>query len=113
VRHICVTRENHQVDRANVFGVKYCSKECQLAHWKKHKDDCKSPLIKETWRPSWDREGRQPAFIGSDGPHTVYGGGKYLWGNAPALDVLNLKENEGFDEGRDYSLLFAGKTNAR
>ena len=37
----------------------------------------------------------------------------YMWGNMPALDVLNLKQNEGFDEGRDYSLLFAGKTTAQ
>jgi hypothetical protein len=33
-----------------------------------------------------------------------------MWGNMPALDVLNLERNEGFEEGRDYTLLFAGKT---
>jgi hypothetical protein len=36
-----------------------------------------------------------------------------MWGNIPAVDVLNLKQNEGFDEYRDYSLLFAGKTTTR
>jgi hypothetical protein len=41
---------------------------------------------------------------------TAYGGRHYMWGNTPALDVLSLKQNEGFDEVRDYSLLFAGKT---
>jgi len=33
-----------------------------------------------------------------------------MWGNMPALDVLNLERNEGFEGGRDYTLLFAGKT---
>ena len=41
---------------------------------------------------------------------TPFGGRQYMWGNMPALDVLNLQRNEGFEEGRDYTLLFAGKT---
>lgn len=37
-----------------------------------------------------------------------FGGKKYLWGNIPALDVLQLGLNEGFNYGRPLSLLFAG-----
>ncbi len=36
-----------------------------------------------------------------------------MWGNMPALDVLNLERNEGCEEGRDYALLFAGKSGTR
>ena len=38
----------------------------------------------------------------------AYGGGKYLWGNVPALDILNLREHEGIGTSRDLRLLFAG-----
>ena len=81
-----------------------------MANWNKHKADCRSPYIKETWRPAWDGEGGQPTFIGSEGPDmAAFGGTQYMWGNMPALDVLNLKQNEGLDGTRDFSLLFAGK----
>ncbi|KIW63760.1 hypothetical protein PV04_08738 [Phialophora macrospora] len=74
----------------------------------------KSPYLKETWKPAWAKEGRQPTFIGSDGPDlAAFGGKQYLWGNMPALDVLNLKQNEGLDETRDYSLLFAASGDIR
>lgn len=32
----------------------------------------------------------------------------YSWGNIPAIDVLNLKNNEGIDYQEDLSLVFAG-----
>jgi hypothetical protein len=33
----------------------------------------------------------------------------YLWGNMPALDVLQLKNNEGECSSKDAKLLFAGQ----
>jgi len=39
--------------------------------------------------------------------YTPFGGQKFLWGNMPALDVLNLKRNEG-PVARDWRILFAG-----
>lgn len=84
-----------------------------MAHLKTHKIDCKSPYIKETWRPSWDREGRCPAFMGTkehEVGSTPFGGSQYMWGNMPALDLLKLDQNEGKEVSRDYALLFAGKT---
>lgn len=53
-----------------------------------------------------------PHFIDStDEEHTpvsMHGGSKYLWGNIPALDLLQLKDNEGEDYSQDLSLLLAG-----
>ena len=69
--------------------------------------------MKATWRPSWIVEGREPAFIAGDeeGPivdMVSHGRQKYLWGNVPALDLLNLQQNEGIDFAEDLRLLFAG-----
>ena len=59
-------------------------------------------------------EARCPAFIGDDeGPlvdFATHDRQKYLWGNVPALDLLNLQQNEGVDFAEDLRLLFAGKT---
>ncbi|SJL18689.1 uncharacterized protein ARMOST_22288 [Armillaria ostoyae] len=48
------------------FLVRYCSKECQLAHWKLHKKDCKNPLKSISWSPAWIKEKRTPAFVDGD-----------------------------------------------
>lgn len=37
-----------------------------------------------------------------------FGGKKYLWGNVPAFDVLQLGSNEGNDYGEQLRILFAG-----
>ncbi|PVH76133.1 hypothetical protein DL98DRAFT_465490 [Cadophora sp. DSE1049] len=103
------------------FLVQCCSRDCQKAHWSLHKPDCKSPLTKTTWKPSWETEKRKPAFMDSspgfspnNGPSaTVHGQRKYLWGNMPAFDVLNLKQNEGADTTRDFRLLFAASGDLR
>ena len=47
---------------------------------------------------------------GSEVEPTSFGGSQYMWGNMPALDVLKLDQNEGYEVSRDYALLFAGKT---
>jgi hypothetical protein len=102
---------------ANInFWHQYCSKDCQTAHWKEHRKDCRAPWIKESWKPRWEQENRVPAFIGP-GEQDIepeaglawFGSKQYLWGNMPAVDILNLKENEGVNGVRDYALLFAGK----
>jgi hypothetical protein len=69
-------------------------------------------MAKEHWRPAWDREGRIPHWasgVASTNWHNVFGGSKYLWGNTPAVDVLNLERNEGIDYKEDIALLFAGQ----
>lgn len=39
---------------------------------------------------------------------TIFGAKKYLWGNVPAYDVVQLSANEGKAYSRDLRLLFAG-----
>ncbi|KAK8917374.1 Tudor domain-containing protein 1 [Metarhizium anisopliae] len=87
----------------------YCGVSCQREHWTSHKLDCNSPLLKSTWRPQWEAEGRKPAFMTSDAPARSFNHHKkYLWGNMPAFDVLKLEANEGKGYKGDLDLLFAG-----
>ncbi|QPC76664.1 hypothetical protein HYE68_007416 [Fusarium pseudograminearum] len=92
--------------------VVYCGPECQKAHWPIHKLDCKSPLSKETWTPNWILTNRIPAFFGNM-PAITFGGKKYLWGNVPALDVLQLGSNEGDNYQGQLNLLFAASGDLR
>ncbi|KAJ5948566.1 hypothetical protein N7454_001873 [Penicillium verhagenii] len=71
-----------------------------------------SPLGRETWQPAWISENRVPEFMGN-GLSTQFGGKKYLWGNMPALDVLQLESNEGKDYSENLSLLFAASGDLR
>ncbi|KAL7789378.1 hypothetical protein V8C37DRAFT_417967 [Trichoderma ceciliae] len=96
----------------NCLLVVYCSSDCQRSHWVLHKTDCKSPLGKKTWRPGWVLEGRKPAFV-REGSAVQSGGKRYLWGNIPAFDVLQLGSNEGDAYGRPLSLLFAASGDLR
>lgn len=100
------------------FLVQYCSRDCQVAHWQTHKKDCKSPFMKKSWRPQWDVEKRRPTFIRDnddpalgDQPVTMlqHGRKKYLWGNVPAIDIIQSCQNEGKDLPEQLKLLFAGK----
>lgn len=56
-------------------------------------------------------KGRIPAFMRNSGPFTqdTHGTCKYLWGNIPALDVIQLRDNEGLAYDQDLDILFAGK----
>ncbi|KAF2792338.1 hypothetical protein K505DRAFT_307801 [Melanomma pulvis-pyrius CBS 109.77] len=101
---------------ANCKLVLYCSQDCQKAHWQEHKKTCKSALSKAKWRPAWDRENRHPPWANGQAAvniHNPFGGGKYLWGNVPAFDVLKLKENEGEGYAEDVALLFAASGDLR
>ncbi|KAF7928559.1 uncharacterized protein EAE98_005615 [Botrytis deweyae] len=104
------------------FLVQYCSKDCQVAHWKTHKKDCKSPFMKKSWRPQWDVEKRRPAFIGgNDDPALAeqwvtmvqHGRKKYLWGNVPAIDIIQCCKNEEKDLPEQLNLLFAASGDIR
>ncbi|EPQ57739.1 hypothetical protein GLOTRDRAFT_37501 [Gloeophyllum trabeum ATCC 11539] len=92
--------------------VSYCSKECQRGHWKIHKADCKDPLMASDWKPVWERERRLPSFISSDNDGSAsspmtkerLATGLHLWGNMPAIDLVNLEQNE---KNRDTDLTLA------
>lgn len=89
----------------------YCSRDCQLAHWAAHRGDCKHLLLKDSWSPSWIKQGRPPSFFGGDTAVESFGGDQYFWGNIPAIDCLQLEHNEGIARSvtRDFNLCFAGK----
>lgn len=82
-------------------------------HWKRHRSDCKSPLRAESWQPRWAIENRQPTWLVADDKEAdsirKVSADKYLWGNMSALDVLQLRSNEGEFFSEDIKLLFAGQ----
>ncbi|KAI1761311.1 hypothetical protein GGR53DRAFT_469458 [Hypoxylon sp. FL1150] len=49
-----------------------------------------------------------PEFMTGGPPQAVFGARKYLWGNIPAIDVIQMGQNEGVDFQGPINLLFAG-----
>ncbi|KAF2227139.1 hypothetical protein BDZ85DRAFT_306527 [Elsinoe ampelina] len=96
--------------------VAYCSSTCQRRSWKSHKRICKSDLSLPFWLPDWAREERPPSFLGQD-EHDKYLMAdllsKYVWGNVPALDIVQLSSNEGTDYAGDLAVLFAASGDFR
>ncbi|KAJ0423532.1 hypothetical protein BJY00DRAFT_321672 [Aspergillus carlsbadensis] len=95
-----------------VSAWKYCEKRCQVAHWPTHKRICKSPLMSDTWQPCWETEDRRSEMARTV-HHNPFGQGIYPWGNVPAVDVLNLAQNEGNGHCSDIALLFAASGDLR
>ncbi|KAG6812035.1 hypothetical protein H0H93_014064 [Arthromyces matolae] len=69
------------------------------------------------WHPGWAKERRMPDFFEPDpskpasysnlGPDQF----SYVWGNVPAIDCLNLSNNEGATAStKNFKLCFAGIT---
>jgi hypothetical protein len=71
--------------------------------------------MKGSWEPEWYRSGRQPAFIGEGPSLAMFGNRKYLWGNMPALDILQLQNNENktCETSHNFNLLFAASGDLR
>ncbi|RYP39103.1 hypothetical protein DL766_000559 [Monosporascus sp. MC13-8B] len=84
-----------------------------MAHWPIHRKDCRSPLMKKTWEPSWVTQNRTPAFVDDESSHIVFGTRKYLWGNTPAFDMIRLSQNEGVDFQGPVHMLFAASGDMR
>ncbi|KZT23909.1 hypothetical protein NEOLEDRAFT_1163492 [Neolentinus lepideus HHB14362 ss-1] len=91
---------------SNCKLVSYCSVECQRTHWSIHKRDCKNDMMRSDWKPTWERENRLPAFMREDGDEAVdpLDMGLHLWGNMPAVDLINLDKNES-NHSVDLSLV--------
>lgn len=63
--------------------------------------------------PTWHHESRPPQHHLTR-PPAEFSLKRYLWGNIPALDVLNLADNEGEDSRkRDFDLLFPASGDLR
>ncbi|KAJ6576027.1 hypothetical protein DFH09DRAFT_980979 [Mycena vulgaris] len=100
--------------------VVYCSKDCQQKHWKTHKSDCKDPIRSKEWQPRWVLEQRSPSFMSDkEEPKKPWAEslerisvGSSLWGNMPAVDIINLPRNEA-DLTKDLALVFAASGDLR
>ncbi|TFY58925.1 hypothetical protein EVG20_g7975 [Dentipellis fragilis] len=96
--------------------------KCQLKHWGTHKQDCKDPLRSDSWEPNWIAENRAPSFAGEYDEKIgdlwqrlsdpEFSDGQFLWGNVPAINIVNLPNNEG-DSKIDLSLAFAASGDLR
>lgn len=65
------------------------------------------------YTPNWIKEDRTPSFP-SEGSLSDLVEHKFLWGNMPAVDILNTQQNEGVNKTRpDISLLFAASGDIR
>ncbi|OTB03265.1 hypothetical protein M426DRAFT_60852 [Hypoxylon sp. CI-4A] len=95
------------------FLVAYCCKKCQSAHWEVHRRDCKSPLTRGTWEPSWVTENRLPAYMSDVHGDASFGTRKYFWGDIPAIDVIQLGKNEGNGFKDPLDVLFAASGDMR
>ncbi|KUJ10494.1 uncharacterized protein LY89DRAFT_558780, partial [Mollisia scopiformis] len=117
--------------------VKYCSKECQDAHWDSHQKDCKSEITLVTWLPECMKDDevekrQQKAEAQANSKRKITGAieyhlgstglpkrgdkpcyHKYLIGNTPAYDIVNLSEVEGLDWKHDLDILFAASGDLR
>ncbi|KAL2815217.1 hypothetical protein BDW59DRAFT_166890 [Aspergillus cavernicola] len=113
VRFPCVAcGKESRVTCANCKLIYYCDSGCRLAHWPQHRPDCESPLNKTTWQPDWVSKGHIPKITWEDLeiPHDAK---SYLWGNVPALDVLQLRSHEGEMYDKDLRLLFPASGDLR
>ncbi|KAI1469074.1 uncharacterized protein F4812DRAFT_457619 [Daldinia caldariorum] len=90
--------------------VSYCSKSCQKAHWPIHRKDCKSM---NNWEPSWIKEHRMPSFLSYNFANQFHKVQEVLWGRVPAIDVVQLEQNEGRDYQKPLDLLFAASGDMR
>ncbi|KAF7519618.1 hypothetical protein PCG10_009904 [Penicillium crustosum] len=96
------------------YLVVYCSRECQKEHWPVHKEDCNNILAKDTWKPDWHTEDRDPTFFQTDPSEPNSNANKMSWwGNMPALDLLKLDGNEGQDASSKMRILLTSSHDIR
>ncbi|KAF2800286.1 hypothetical protein K505DRAFT_382762 [Melanomma pulvis-pyrius CBS 109.77] len=98
------------------FLVQYCSLKCLKEHEEVHKKSvCNCDMMKSNWIPDWAKAKRTPQFAdGSQDPALPFGPPKFFWGNMDAVDLLNLKKNEGTAAvDRDFGILCAASGDIR
>ncbi|KAJ5956141.1 hypothetical protein N7501_010420 [Penicillium viridicatum] len=109
----------NQTSKANnacsrCYLVVYCSRECQKEHWPAHKEDCNNALAKDTWKPDWHTEDRDPTFFQMDPSELNSNADKMSWwGNMPALDLLKLDGNESQDASSKMHILLTSSHDIR
>jgi len=82
--------------------------------WYRHKRICKSDLMATKYIPGWIKQGRLPSWVSDSEISSNFGVNQYLWGNMPAVDMLNIAQNECVGQvHRDIRLLFAASGDIR
>jgi hypothetical protein len=70
--------------------------------------------MKSKYVPGWIKQDRLPSWVSDTGLSSDFGVNQYLWGNMPAVDILNMEEGEGVhDIHRDMNLLFVASGDIR
>lgn len=70
--------------------------------------------MKGKYVPGWIKQDRLPSWVSDSELPSQFGVNQYLWGNMPAVDMLNMEENEGaYDIHRDMNILFAASGDIR
>ncbi|KAL2037200.1 hypothetical protein N7G274_010063 [Stereocaulon virgatum] len=106
--------ESKELPCQNAARLVCVCKLVQIGNWPHHKKICKSDLVKGKYVPGWVKQDRLPSWVSGSGLTSDFGMNQYLWGNMPAVDVLNMEENEGAcDIHRDMNLLFAASGDIR
>ncbi|KFA69503.1 hypothetical protein S40285_05667 [Stachybotrys chlorohalonatus IBT 40285] len=86
------------------------------ANWGHDTPTYNNKASKASWRPAWELEDREPAWNKPEAARNLYntfGEETYLWGNPPAIDVLQLQQKEGVQYGKDIALLFSASGDLR
>ena len=83
-------------------------------HWPQHRKICKSDLMKSKYITGWIKEQRSPSWVSDGEISSHFGVSQYLWGNMPAVNLLNAKFSQGANTAyRDTNLLFAASGDIR
>ncbi len=70
--------------------------------------------MKSEYVPGWIKQDRTPSWVSDKELSSDFGVKQYLWGNMPAVDMLNMGKNEGVSGNhRDMNLLFAASGDIR
>lgn len=70
--------------------------------------------MKSKYVPDWIKQERNPSWVSDSKISSNFGGDQYLWGNMPAVNILNTEDSESVcDIHRDLSLLFVASGDIR
>lgn len=70
--------------------------------------------MRSKYVPGWIKQDRVPSWVSDSGLSSDFGMNQYLWGNMPAVNILNMEKSENVcDIHRNMDLLFAASGDIR
>lgn len=87
---------------SNCLKAYYCSVECQRKHWARHRSSCHKTVqrileLVDQMKQFRETKEKNTGLLAT-----------YYWGNAPAVDLINLSMNEGEEYSNPLALLLCG-----